>query len=204
MSVQVDLYVAPAAGRALSGEVFLEVVDDLLREKLVVPPYRVFRGGKGLADAIRAPTTLIEYVPEWGERLPRGTKFLDAKDDRRALRTALEGCDLDKTTVVVDFAGLDWEAERVRVGGRMQVVCPAAVALASAVHEIVFAFDDEQTRTGEWRGRRVRRVDEARFRQCMILSGEDGPDVRRITGSVVEAFARKHLGADLQVVESYS
>ena len=203
MSVQVDLYIAPAIGRRLSRDVILEVADDLIQQELVVPPYRIFQGGKGLAEAVRAPTTLTEYVPEWGEPLPRGTKVVYAGEDRQALRSVLSGCDSNRRTIVVVFAGLNWETERVRIEGRIQVSCPATVLLASSPEEIAFEFDEDSVRTGEWRGRRVRRVEEVRFHQCLILSGEKGPDVERIKGSIVEGFVRKHLGTVPQVVECY-
>lgn len=204
MSVQVDLYIAPALGQRWSRDVIPEVADDLIQQGLVVPPYQIFQGGKGLAEAIRAPTTLTEYVPGWGEPLPRGTKAVYAGEDRRALRSVLSGCDSDRRTIVVVFAGLNWETERVRIQGRIHVSCPATVLLASSPEEITFGFDEESVRTGAWRGRRVRRVEEVRFRQCLILSGENGPDVERIKGSIVEGLVRKHLGTAPQVVECYS
>src|SRR5262249_18038450 len=127
MSIQVDLYIAPAIGQRLSRDGILEVADGLIRQKLVVPPYQIFQGGKGLAEAIRAPTTLAEYVPGWGEPLPRGTKVVYAGDDRQALRSVLSGCDSDRRTIIVVFAGLNWETERVRIEGRIHVSCPATV-----------------------------------------------------------------------------
>jgi hypothetical protein len=203
MSVQGDLYIAPAIGQRLSRDVILETADDLIQQKLVVPPYQIFQGGKSLAEAIRAPTTLTEYVPEWGEPLPRGTKVVYAGDDRQALRSALSGCDSNRRTIIVVFAGLNWETERVRIEGRIHVSCPASVVLASFPEEIAFEFDEESVRTGQWQGRRVRRVEEVRFRQCLILSGEKGLDVERIKGSIVEGFVRNHFGTALQVVECY-
>jgi hypothetical protein len=203
MSVQVDLYIAPAIGQRLSRDAILEVADDVIQQDLVVPPYQVFRGGKGLAEAIRTPTTLTEYVPEWDEPLPRGTKVIYTGDDRRALRSVLSGCDPDRRTFVVVFAGLNWKAERVRIKGRVHVCCPASVVLAFSPEEIAFAFNEETERTGVWQGRRIRRVEEVRFRQCLILSGEGSLDVGKIKGSVVEGFVRKHLGTALQVVECY-
>jgi hypothetical protein len=170
MSVQVDLYIAPAIRQRLSRDAILEVTDDLLHQELVVPPYQVFRGGNGLAEAIRVPTTLTEYVPEWDEPLPRGTKVIDAGDDRRTLRSVLSSCDPDRRTFVVVFAGLNWEAERVRIKGQVHVSCLASVVLASSPKEIVFKFDEETERTSEWQGRRLRRVEEVRFRQCLILT----------------------------------
>jgi hypothetical protein len=203
MAVQVKLYIAPAIGQRLSRDAILNVADDLLQQELVVPPYQVFRGGKGLSEAIRAPTTLTEYVPEWDEPLPRGTEVLYAGDDRRALRSVLTGRDPARRTFIVVFAGLNWEVERVRIKGRVHVSCPASVVLASSPEEISFAFDEETERTGVWQGGRVRRADEVRFRQCLILSGKGGPDIERIKGSAAEGFVRRHLGPAPQVAKCY-
>src|SRR5262249_42216624 len=59
MSVQVDLYLAPYGEQSLGREAFLDVAGDLIRQKLVAPPYRVFQGGKGLAKGLGDATRLF-------------------------------------------------------------------------------------------------------------------------------------------------
>ena len=220
MSVQVDLYLAPYGEQSLGREAFLDVAGDLIRQKLVAPPYRVFQGGKGLAkglgDATRlfvarkkpakgpslcTPSQLADYAPGWDEDLPAGTKVVFEGDNGTGLGAALGACDLQRKSVFVHFAGLNWKAERVKVNGRTMMAYPASVLLLSSPEALEFGGDREGLTTGTWAATRVRRA-KVRFRQCLILVGDRGPTVEDVRGSVVEKFVRKHFGTPLQVVEA--
>jgi hypothetical protein len=218
MSVQVDFYLAPGGVQPLAREAFLDVAADLIRQKLVVPPYRLFEGGKGLATGLAAatrpaarkkratrqsldsPAQLADYAPGWDEDLPAGTKVLFEGDDGTALGSALGACDLQKNSVFVHFAGLSWNAERVKVNGRTMMAYPASVLLLSSPEALEFEGDREGLTTGTWTAARVRRQ-KVRFGQCLVLVGDRGPTVADVRGSVVEKFVRKHFGTPLQVVE---
>jgi hypothetical protein len=211
MSIVVDLHVAPAQGRALSQGQMVKIVEQLLDQDLVVPPYRLLRGARLLTVAASHPSTLGAVDFPWRGKLPKGARSLYEKDDPAALLAALKDCDLGKQTIAVSFGGLNWKPEKCDQG--FYYPGESLILFTSPDKEMTFEQPDqpresfdEHLRISELTKKRVRSVKAARFRQCLILHGEKvlaGLLCDELKGSELQRFVEKHFGSPLQVCESY-
>jgi hypothetical protein len=212
MSIAVNLHVAPAQGRALSQGEMVKIVEELLDQDLVVPPYRLLRGAELLTVAAGHPTTLGAVDFPWRSKLPKGAKSLYEGDDPTALLAALKDCDLGKQTISVSFGGLNWKPEKCR--GGFYYPGESLILFTSPDEEMTFErpdrprepFDLPSLGTSELAKKRIRSVKAARFRQCLILHGEKalaGMVCDELKGSELQRFVEKHFGSPLQVCEYY-
>jgi hypothetical protein len=229
MSIVVCLRVAPAQGRVLTPGKIVSLVEGLLDQDLVLPQFRLVRG-EGLLDEDLWLSKLLPTLYPKRDKPPRGTKSVYDGDNTAALLTALNGCDLERQAVSVGFGPLNWNAEKTRQG--FYYPGESLILFSSPNQEITFEEPDFPTvlRTARRRWRRsrqnlcdafilpdrrtyvlskarLRAVDALRFRQCLILAGQDplaGLLCDELRGSEVQRFVEKHFGSPLQVCESYS
>jgi hypothetical protein len=221
MSIELDIYLGPKAGRSLTPEEFVGVAAGLIEEDLVVPPYRVFQGRKetarGLADALRregrgrltskdftTPSDLTDYFPPTFGELPRGIKIAHGGSDGAAFLAALRACDFGRS-VFAHLDALKWGSTTVKKRGEKlpSYSYLAAVLLVWSPEELAFEDDYDYVRTQAWWPKRTGRRPVA-FHQCAAFAGYLGPRLEEIRGSPVEAFFRKRFGSPLQAVLLYS
>jgi hypothetical protein len=226
MSIQLELRVAPAQGRVLNQGKIVSLVEGLLDQDLVLPPFRLIRG-EGLLDEDLWLSKLLPTLSPRRDKPPRGTKSVYDGDDTAALLTALKGCDLGGQAVSVGFGPLNWNAEKTRQG--IYYPGESLILFCSPDEEITFEEPGfpralrtarGRSRQGPWEAvllpdrrtyvlskKTLRAVGAVRFRQCLILSGGDslaGSLCDELRGSELQRFVEKYFGSPLQVCEFYS